>query len=143
MKDFKDLKVWEKAHQLTLDVYRTTTKFPREEQYALTSQVRRSSASIAANLAEGCGRGSDAQFGRFVQIAMGSASETEYHLILCRDLNRLSKDDYERLRTQVEEVKRMLTGLLEKLKADRGMLIACARASVALLRSAFDIDRPS
>jgi four helix bundle protein len=118
MKNFRDLKVWDKAHQLTLDVYRTTTKFPKEEQYALTNQVRRSSASIAANLAEGCGRGSDAEFCRFVQIAMGSASETEYHLLLCHDLKLLGNDDYERMVAQVEEVKRMLSGLLGKLKAD-------------------------
>ena len=119
MKSFRDLKVWEKAHQLTLDIYRVTGNFPRREQYGLTNQLRRSSSSITANLAEGCTRGSDADFGRFVQIAMGSAGETEYHLLLCHDLEFLEDKGYEQLHTQIIEVKRMLSGLLNRLRADR------------------------
>jgi len=80
VKAFRDLKVWEKAHQLTLQVYKATAPFPKEEMYGLTSQIRRAAASIPANIAEGCGRSSDAELGRFLQIAMGSASELEYHL---------------------------------------------------------------
>ena len=86
MKDFHDLKVWQKAHALTLTVYRITADFPRQEQYGLTSQLRRASSSIPANLAEGCGRNSDAEFIRFCTIAAGSASELEYHLLLAHDL---------------------------------------------------------
>jgi four helix bundle protein len=86
VKDFHDLKVWQKAHELTLAVYRTTAGFPRQELYGLTSQLRRSCASIPANLAEGCGRNGDAELARFRSIAMGSASELEYHLLLARDL---------------------------------------------------------
>ena len=82
VKDFHELKVWQKAHQLTLAVYRITAAFPREERYGLTSQLRRACSSIAANLAEGCGRNGDAEFARFCSMAMGSASETEYHLLL-------------------------------------------------------------
>ena len=119
MKSFRDLQVWEKAHQLTLDVYRVSAKFPKQEQYGLTNQLRRSSSSIAANIAEGCGRGSDAEFSRFVQIAMGSVSETEYHLLLSHDLKLLDTSDYEQLVDRVVEVKRMLSGLIEKLRADR------------------------
>src|SRR5208283_1225912 len=94
MKDFKELKVWSKAHELTLVIYGATRTFPRDEIYGLTSQVRRSAASIAANIAECCGRRSDGVFGRFLQIARGSASETEYHLSLARDLRLLSESDY-------------------------------------------------
>ncbi len=119
MKDFHELKVWQKAHQLTLAVYQTTATFPREELYGLTSQLRRCSASIAANLAEGCGRNGDAEFARFCSIAMGSASELEYHLLLAKDLKLVKPNDYAELSKRAIELKRMLAGLLQKLKADR------------------------
>ena len=119
MKDFRDLQVWHKAHQLTLAVYRSTSTFPRDERYGLTTQLRRSSSSIAANLAEGCGRNGDAELARFCSIAMGSASELEYHLLLAKDLNLLTAADHTMLTDQATEVKRMLTGLLQKLTADR------------------------
>ena len=118
-KDFRDLQVWHKAHQLTLTVYRLTATFPREERYGLTTQLRRSSSSIAANLAEGCGRNGDAELARFCSIAMGSASELEYHLLLAKDLNLVTAADHTALTDQTTEVKRMLTRLLQKLTADR------------------------
>ena len=119
MKDFRQLQVWQKAHQLTLAVYRVTASFPRAELYGLTTQLRRSSASIAANLAEGCGRNGDAELARFCSIAMGSASELDYHLLLASDLKLINSTDYTDLLQQASEVKRMLTGLLQKLTADR------------------------
>jgi four helix bundle protein len=119
MRDFRELKVWQKAHELTLSVYRATKAFPKEEQFGLTAQVRRSAESIAANIAEGCGRDGDPEFARFLQIAMGSASETEYHLLLAKDLGLLSATGYDPLAGSVEEVKRMLTALIRKLRADR------------------------
>ena len=118
MQSFKNLKVWEKAHGLTLDLYRTSQAFPREEMYGLTSQMRRSSSSIGANIADGTCRKGDVEFGRFVQIAMGSASELEYHLLLARDLELLNASNYKRLPEEVTDVKRMLAGLLFKLRAD-------------------------
>ncbi len=118
MKDFRELKVWDKAHQLTLAVYQATAAFPKEELYGLTSQMRRSAASIPTNIAEGCGRGSDDDFRRFLQIAMGSASELEYHLLLARDLGYLVAADYEQLLASVIEVKRMLASLITKIKND-------------------------
>jgi len=118
LQSFKNLKVWEKAHALTLEVYKTSMSFPREEMYGLTSQMRRSSASVGANIAEGSCRKGDGDFGRFLQIAMGSASELEYHLLLARDLELLKSLDYERLSTAVSEVKRMLASLIHKLRAD-------------------------
>ena len=93
MKDFRELKVWEKAHQLTLSVYQVSHRFPKEELYGLTSQIRRASASIPANIAEGCGKCGDAELARYLQIAMGSSSELEYHLLLARDLGYLSADE--------------------------------------------------
>lgn len=110
---------WHKAHQLTLTVYRLTAPLPREELYGLTTQLRRSSSSIAANLADGCGRNGDAELARFCAIAMGSASEWAFHRLLARDLNLLNVADYTALANQTTEVKRMLTGLQHKLTADR------------------------
>jgi four helix bundle protein len=119
MKDFRDLKVWKKSHELTLAVYLATKYFPKEELYGLTSQIRRSCSSIPANIAEGCGRGGDGELGRYLQIAMGSASELEYHLLLAHDLQLLKDDKYEALNERVVEVKRMLSSFILKLTADR------------------------
>jgi len=118
MQSFINLKVWEKAHVLTLDVYGSSKSFPRDEIYGLTSQMRRSTASIGANIAEGSCRKGDCEFGRFLQIAMGSASELEYHLLLARDLELLKSLDYERLESEVIEVKRMLASFIQKLRAE-------------------------
>lgn len=117
MQDFRDLKVWAKAHQLTLEVYRATKRFPREELYGLTSQMRRSAASVPSNIAEGCCR-SHGDFGRFLQIAAGSASELEYQLLLARDLELLEVAAFQALTQRTTEVKRMLAALLLKLRAE-------------------------
>jgi four helix bundle protein len=118
MQDFRNLKVWEKAHALTLDVYKVTKAFPRDEIYGLTSQVRRASVSVGSNIAEGACRNGDAEFARFLQMAAGSASEVEYQLLLARDLELLKSADYQRLSKAVVEVKRMLASLLQRLRAD-------------------------
>jgi four helix bundle protein len=115
MRNFRELHVWNKAHHLVLDVYHVTGSFPREELFGITSQTRRAATSIPANIAEGCGRGSNADLARFLQIANGSASELEYHLLLAHDLSWLPSNDYESLMSQVIEVKRMLTGFIQKL----------------------------
>jgi len=117
MEDFKDLKVWTKAHELTLVVYRRTRVFPKEEMYGLTSQLRRAAASIGANIAEGCGRRSDGEMKRFLQIARGSASELEYHFHLARDLQLLDNDEFKNLEGKVLEVQRMLASLVQRLQA--------------------------
>ena len=119
MKDFRSLDVWRKSHELVLAIYRVTAAFPKNELYGLTSQIRRAAASIPGNIAEGCGRTGDAELGRFLQIAMGSASELEYHLLLARDLELLNGLHYKQLAGEVTEVKRMLTSFIQKLKADR------------------------
>lgn len=119
MQDFRDLKVWGKAHHVTLGVYKASATFPKDELYGLTSQIRRSSASVPTNIAEGCGRSGDPEFARFVQIAMGSASELEYQLLLSHDLGFMNGTKYKTLANQVIEVKRMLAVLLQKLRAGR------------------------
>ncbi len=124
MKDFRELKVWEKAHQLTLLVYQLTAAFPQDERYGLTSQIRRASMSIATNIAEGCGRGSDADFAHFLQIAMGSACETEYQLLLAQDLGYLPQDGYSVLQDSLQEVKRMIASLLKTLRITSRKLTA-------------------
>ena len=116
MKDFRSLLVWQKAHGLTMEIYRVTAGFPKEELYGLTSQMRRAAASIPMNIAEGCGRGSDADFARFLQISLGSASELEYQLVLARDLGYVVPDRHAALEGSVMEVKRMLTAFLQRLR---------------------------
>src|SRR5437868_15524000 len=114
MKDFRHLNVvWRKAHLLTLAAYRLTAKFPRQELFGLTSQIRRCSASIPANIAEGCGRAGNGEFQRFLQIAAGSASELDYHFLLSRDLGFLDEIEYASLATALLEVRRMLPALIQ------------------------------
>lgn len=117
MQDFRDLRVWQKAHALTLAVYRESARFPREERYGLTSQLRRAAASIGANLAEGRCRQTDPDFRRFVGIALGSAAEVDNFLLLARDLKFLADEAYDPLAREVDEVKKMLTSLQGKLLA--------------------------
>ena len=116
MRNYEDLQVWRKAHNLTLEIYKNTRYFPVEERFGLTNQIRRSRSSIGANLAEGCGRRSDAEMARFVQIAMGSGAELSYDLRLARDLDLLSRQSFERLRSDLSEVMRMLSSLSQKLR---------------------------
>jgi four helix bundle protein len=116
MRNFMDLRVWQEAHTLTLSLYRLTKSFPKDELYGLTSQIRRSCISIEANLAEGCGRRSDAELGRFVQIAMGSASELACHLLVARDLSLVAASDYQESHIRLTRVRRMLTSLLQSIE---------------------------
>ena len=115
MKDFKELRVWQKAHSLALEVYQATRSFPRDEIYGLTSQIRRAAVSVGANIAEGCGRRSDGEFARFLQIARGSASELEYHLLFARDLKLITNDAHQDFEKKLGEVQRMLTSLVTSI----------------------------
>jgi four helix bundle protein len=117
MQDFRKLNVWHKAHRVTLDVYAATRGFPKDELYGLTSQIRRAAASIPANIAEGCGRDGGDDLARFLQIAAGSASEVEYHLLLAHDLGFLAAPSWQNLSNAVCEVKQMLTSLLQKVRS--------------------------
>ncbi len=115
MHDFRDLKVWAKAHELALGVYGTTRDFPREELFGLTSQLRRAASSIDANIAEGCGRRSDGELTRFLHIARGSAVELENHLLLARDLHYLADIKCSEFVKRVDEVERMLTAFVQQV----------------------------
>src|ERR1700751_3962157 len=119
MKDFRELKVWEKSHHLTLAVYRRTHGYPKAELYGLTSQTRRAASSVPTNIAEGCGRGTDPDFARFLQVALGSPNELDYHLLLARDLGMLPTVVYDALMLTVMEVKRMLAALIRTVNPDR------------------------
>ena len=116
MEDFKKLKIWSKAHELTLLIYQRTRSFPKDEIYGLTSQIRRASASIGANIAEGCGRRSDPEMRRFIQIARGSVSELEYHLLLANDLHFLAPDEFAAMESKILEIQRMLAALAQRLQ---------------------------
>jgi four helix bundle protein len=116
MRDFKKLDVWKRAHQLVLEVYKATNTFPKEEMFGLTRQIRRAGASVPANIAEGCGRGSQREFAQYLQVSMGSVTELEYHLLLARDLTFLSEDRHSVLDGEVSGVRRMLSGLLGQVR---------------------------
>ncbi len=117
MQDFRNLDVWSRAHKIALEIYRLTESFPKSEVFGLSSQIRRAASSIATNLAEGCGR-TQAEFGRFLQIAFGSACEVEYQLLLARDLGFLAPSSYEGINADVIRVKRMLNSLLKRIHSD-------------------------
>ena len=116
MRNYRDLQVWGKAHNLTLELYRISRGFPREEVYGITSQLRRAAVSIGANLAEGCGRRTSAELARFVRIAMGSASELDYHLLLSRDLGFMAFEEFTSASATLTGVRKMLTSSLNSVE---------------------------
>jgi len=124
MKDFRDLRVWEESHKLTLEIYKVTADFPKCELYGLTSQIRRCSASIGANIAEGCGKRGNNEFQRYLQIASGSASELDYHLLLSRDLGLPEEPQYRNIEKSLTMVRKMMTSLLQKIESER-LLAKC------------------
>ncbi len=116
MQNYKDLKVWEKSHQFTLKIYEVTKFFPKDETYALTSQLRRSASSIPANIAEGCGKNTNQDFAKYLNISLGSSNESEYFIILSKDLNYLSQQDFDMLFVLINEIKAMLIALISKVR---------------------------
>jgi four helix bundle protein len=116
-RNFRSLKVWEKAHFAALSCCRETQSFPKDELYGLTTQIRRAGSSVPANIAEGCGRGGK-ELPRFCRISMGSASELEYHLLLAHDLKILGTEPFQALSAQVVKVKPMLSEFIDKIVAD-------------------------
>lgn len=128
MQDFRNLKVWKAALALTVDVYRDTQQFPDVERYGLLSQVRRASISIGANIAEGCGRDSDADFARFLKISLGSANEVHHCLVLALELGYLDPRIMSRREAAVGEVKRMLWSLIQKLRGGKSATSLAAQS---------------
>ncbi|MFT3826837.1 MAG: four helix bundle protein [Chitinophagaceae bacterium] len=116
MQNYKDLKVWEKAHEFTLKVYEITKHFPKEELYSLTSQLRRAAASVPANIAEGCGKRSQSELAHFLNISLGSANEAEYFLLLSRDLEYITNPVFEELSDIINKVKSMLIALINRVR---------------------------
>lgn len=116
MQNYKELKVWGKAHHFTLKVYEVSKSFPKDELYSLTNQLRRAASSIPANIAEGCGKNSQSEFAHFLNISLGSANEAEYFLILSKDLNYLNTDDFTKLSVSINEIKAMLITLINKVR---------------------------
>lgn len=117
MKDYRELQIWQRSHQLTLDLYGVTKRFPKEEQFGLTNQMRRACASIPANIAEGCGRDGDAELKRFFTIALGSACELDYQILLATELGYIEGPTGQRLSAEILELRRMLGAFVQKLKA--------------------------
>ena len=119
MKDFRELRVWQKAHEMVLTSYKLTNEFPKQELFGLTSQIRRCAISVPANIAEGCGRLGNMELHRFLQIACGSTSELEYHLLLAKDLGYIPDSEYLPAQKQLVELKRMLVALTSKVGSER------------------------
>ncbi|MGH9523271.1 MAG: four helix bundle protein [Terriglobales bacterium] len=119
MQDYKQLEVWDRGHKITLKLYPLTATFPKEERFGMVSQIRRCSASIGANIAEGCGRNSEGDLQRFLEIAAGSASELDYHLLLARDLGFLSRHDYDGLVPELATLRRKLTAFINRVSECR------------------------
>ena len=115
MQAFQNLAVWQKSHQLTLKIYEHSKGFPSDERFGLTSQLRRSASSVPANIAEGCARDREKEFAQFLRIALGSATETEYHLLLARDLGYLSSASHDDLSAGSLEIQRMLASFIRRL----------------------------
>ena len=117
MKNFKDIKVWKKAHDLTLKVYKVTELFPKDERYGLTSQIRRAVSSIPTNIAEGCGKSTDSDFARFLDVSFGSASELEYQILLVKDLGYIDEEIYSELLPELIEIKKMLSKFIKSVRS--------------------------
>ena len=115
MRDFKKYDIWKLSHLLTLKIYDVTKSFPKDEIYGIISQIRRASSSIPTNISEGCGRDSDAEFNRFLTIALGSASEVEYLIILSKDLNYIDENSFINLNEEINIIKRKIYSLKQKL----------------------------
>lgn len=114
--EFTDLLVWQKAHELTIEVYKIAKKFPKEERFRLVNQVCKSASSIPANIAEGFGRASKKEFVRFLSIAKGSVKESLYHLMLAKDLGYIRDVEFSNLRDRYNEISKMLSGLIRSIK---------------------------
>lgn len=116
IKKFTDLRVWKLAHELTLEIFKFTKQFPREELYGIESQLRRSSASVGANIAEGFSRNTKKEYVQFLYTARGSMTETINHLILARDLKYISSEIFENLNTKYEALGKQITSLIYAIK---------------------------
>lgn len=116
MQDYRKLTVWNRSHQLVLDLYKLVNLFPKEEQFGLISQIKRAVSSIPANIAEGCGRNSNKDFAQFLNIALGFLNEVTYFILLAKDLKYINIEDYSKLTDECNEIKAMLISLIKKIR---------------------------
>lgn len=116
LRNYKELKVWQKSYRLCLEIYKITKRFPKEERYGLTSQIRRSAVSVPSNIAEGYGRKTTPEYIRFLYIAYGSNCEMETQILLSGDLGYIETDKLEILQVGIGEVERMLKALINSLE---------------------------
>ena len=119
MHNYKELKVWQKARELVKFIYQLTKKYPKEEMYSLTSQVRRAVVSIPSNIAEGAGHSSKKEFSRFLEIAYASTCELDTQIILSFDLEFISQDELSTSARYIEELQKMLNGLIRSLSSNK------------------------
>jgi four helix bundle protein len=115
MRKYHSLEIWKRSHQFTLDVYGLTRSFPKEELFVLTSQLRRSASSVPTNIAEGCGRKSNTELSRFLQIALGSAAESEYQILLAKDLHYINDASFKKMNSEITEIKKMINAFIQHL----------------------------
>ena len=115
MLDYRKLNVWQKAHEFALEIYKISATFPKDEIYGLTSQIRRAAVSIPSNISEGCGRLGNIELKQFLSVSMGSANETEYQLLLAHDLGYISPNNYKKLNSDIEEIRKMLASYIKKI----------------------------
>ncbi|MGD9562367.1 MAG: four helix bundle protein [Pyrinomonadaceae bacterium] len=115
MQDFKNLKVWQKAHELALLTYRLTADFPREELFGLRNSLRKTSIDIPAFIAEGCAKTTDGEFARTMSLAIALANRLEYYTLMALDLKMLSNEDHSSLTQAIVEVRKMLSGFSRAL----------------------------
>ena len=120
MLDFHNLAIWQRSHHLTLDIYRITQKqFPKEELFGQTSQIRRAISSIPTNIAEGCGRRSQAELSQFLNIAAGSASEVEYEILLAKDIGYLTIEQFNTLTKEICEIRSMIKSYMDQTQQSK------------------------
>lgn len=124
MKDFKELEIWKRSHKLTVDIYRATQKFPKEEIYGLTSQIRRAVSSIPTNIAEGCGRRTNAELANFLNIASGSASEVEYELLLAKEIGYITAEQNDVWTKEIGEIRSMLAAYMRTLTSNQKSVVS-------------------
>ena len=129
MQSYRNLDVWKLAHELTLLLYRDSVTFPKQEAYGLIGQIRRAASSIGANIAEGCGRGTDGELRQSLQYGMGSATELDNHLLLARDLGYLDGDTYAARLEDMTRIQKMLSSFIVKLRPAAAKIVTARSAN--------------
>ncbi|POY36943.1 four helix bundle protein [Solitalea longa] len=118
MQDYRKLLVWQRSHLFTLEIYKISTDFPKSEQFGVTSQIRRAVFSIQSNVAEGCGKYTKNDLANYLQTSLGSVNEVSYLLLLSKDLEYISKESYNKLDSEIDEIRAMMIALINKVRGN-------------------------